>query len=254
MVIACPCAMGLATPTSIMVGTGRGAQLGVLIKNGAALEVAEKVNTVVFDKTGTLTYGRPELVDLELLHWPQGSDDLLALVASCEVGSEHPLAEAIVRAARERQLPLVEVETFAALPGRGIRAAIGSHRLLLGNLELMGEEKISGLDENVERLAGRLAESGKTALYLAVDGQMAAVLGIADRIKPEAVAVVGRLQKMGIAVHMLTGDHLVTARAIAAQAGIDKVIAQVLPDHKAEKIAEPAGGRRPGGDDRRRHQ
>ncbi|MDH3393478.1 MAG: heavy metal translocating P-type ATPase, partial [Desulfobulbaceae bacterium] len=124
MVIACPCAMGLATPTSIMVGTGRGAQLGVLIKNGAALEMAEKVDTVVFDKTGTLTHGRPELVDLELLQWSQGADDLLALVASCEVGSEHPLAEAIVRAARDRQLPLQEVETFEPLPGRGIRASI----------------------------------------------------------------------------------------------------------------------------------
>ena len=238
LVIACPCAMGLATPTSIMVGTGRGAQLGVLIKNGAALEMAEKVTAVVFDKTGTLTHGRPELVDFELLQWEQGQDALLALVASCEVGSEHPLAEAIVRAARERALPLTEVDSFAAIPGRGVRASLAGHALLLGNQELMGEERVGGLDADVERVADRLAEAGKTALYLAMDGRLAAILGIADRLKPEAPAVVARLRAMGIAVYMLTGDHLVTARAIAAQAGIDKIIAQVLPDHKAEKIAE----------------
>ncbi len=238
LVIACPCAMGLATPTSIMVGTGRGAQLGVLIKNGAALEMAEKVTTVVFDKTGTLTHGRPELVDFVVLRWEQGEDALLALVASCEVGSEHPLAEAIVRAARERALPLVAVESFAAIPGRGVRASLAGHALLLGNQELMREERVDGLDADVEGHAGRLAEAGKTALYLAMDGRMAAILGVADRIKPEAPAVVARLQAMGIAVCMLTGDHPATARAIAAQAGIDKVIAQVLPDHKAEKIAE----------------
>ena len=241
LVIACPCAMGLATPTSIMVGTGRGAQLGVLVKNGAALEMAEKVTTVVFDKTGTLTYGQPELVEFEPLHAEMSADELLALVASCEVGSEHPLAEAIVRSAREKGLALDEADMFDALPGWGIRAKVGGHDLVLGNLELMQEEKVGGLGEYVQSVSVRLAEDGKTALYLALDGKMAAMLGIADRIKPEARAVVEKLQTMGIIVYMLTGDHAVTARCIAAQAGIDKVIAQVLPDHKAQKIAELQG-------------
>ncbi len=241
LVIACPCAMGLATPTSIMVGAGRGAQLGVLIKNGAALEMAEKVTTVVFDKTGTLTHGRPELVDFEPLQTQPAADELLALVASCEVGSEHPLAEAIVRAAVAKNLFLAEVESFTALPGQGIRSRLAGHELLLGNLALMEEEGVAGLAEDVLGIAARFALSGKTALYLALDGRMAAMLGIADRLKPEARAVVGKLKEMGIAVYMLTGDHLVTAEAIAAQAGIDKVIAQVLPDHKAARIAELQG-------------
>lgn len=238
LVIACPCAMGLATPTSIMVGAGRGAQLGVLIKTGTALEMAEKINTVVFDKTGTLTYGRPDLVDFELLQPGVANDELLALVASCEVGSEHPLAEAIVRAAREKGLALVDADMFEALPGRGVKARVGGHDLLLGNLELMQDENISDINDDVERISNRLAEDGKTALYLAMDGRMAAMLGIADRIKPEARTVVERLHLIGITVYMLTGDHAVTAGFIAAQAGIDKVIAQVMPDHKAEKIAE----------------
>ncbi|MDH3360386.1 MAG: copper-translocating P-type ATPase, partial [Desulfobulbaceae bacterium] len=245
LVIACPCAMGLATPTSIMVGTGRGAQLGVLIKNGAALEMAEKITTVVFDKTGTLTYGQPELVDLEPLNGKLTANELLALVASSEVGSEHPLAEAIVRSAQEKDLALVEVEMFEALPGWGIKAKVAGHDLLLGNLSLMEDEKVAGLNEDVQRIASRFAEDGKTALYLALNGEMAAMLGIADRIKPEARMVVNRLQGMGIIVYMLTGDHEVTARSIAAQAGIDKVIAQVLPDHKAQKITQlqEQGGR-----------
>jgi len=245
LVIACPCAMGLATPTSIMVGTGRGAQLGVLIKSGGALEMAEKIEAVVFDKTGTLTHGRPELVDFESFHPSLSADDLLSLVAGAESSSEHPLAEAIVRGAREKSLLVGAPDSFVALPGRGIRARLDGHNLLLGNRELMGEENVAGLEERIDSLAAAMADQGKTALYVAVDGTMAGLLGIADRIKPEARETVARLRGMGLSVYMLTGDHGATARAIGVQAGISEVIAQVLPEHKAERIVQlQAGGRR----------
>jgi len=245
LVIACPCAMGLATPTSIMVGTGRGAQLGVLIKSGVALEMAEKIAVMVFDKTGTLTHGRPELTDFTPLDRAVPAHRLLALVAGVEANSEHPLAKAIVRAARHQELPLPEPEAFAALPGRGVRSRIEGQDLLLGNRELMVAEGVTGLDDEVDGLADALAAQGKTALFLALDGRLQALLGIADRIRPEARQIVARLQEMGIRVHMLTGDHERTARAIADQAVIRDVIARVLPDHKAEKIAAlQVGGRR----------
>jgi Cu+-exporting ATPase len=242
MVIACPCAMGLATPTSIMVGTGRGAQLGVLVKNGEALEMARKVETVVFDKTGTLTHGRPELTDLRNIS-PFSDDELLLLVASAETGSEHPLAEAVVQAARARGLQPAPPAVFTALPGQGIEAAIPvpqdsgrqPRRVLLGNLELMQEKGIVP-DAGSKAAADELAGAGKTVLYAAIDGGFAALLAIADKIKEEAAVTVNRLKEMGIEVVMLTGDHEKTARAVAAQAGITEVIARVLPDHKAEEI------------------
>lgn len=242
MVIACPCAMGLATPTSIMVGTGRGAQLGVLVKNGEALEMAQKVQTVVFDKTGTLTYGKPELTDLK--NFSRSSDDeLLALIASAERGSEHPLAEAIVQAARGKGLQPAEPLAFTALPGRGIAAAVhqesanGRHevQVLLGNIELLSEKGVA-VDSDARQTADGLAAAGKTALFVALDGRFSALLAIADRIKDEAAETVRRLQAMGVEVVMLTGDHEKTARAIARQAGITEVIAQVLPEHKADEI------------------
>ncbi|MCK4838085.1 MAG: copper-translocating P-type ATPase [Desulfobulbaceae bacterium] len=236
MVIACPCAMGLATPTSIMVGTGRGAQLGVLIKSGEALEKAQKIEAVVFDKTGTLTYGRPVLTDLILLS-DMGEDDCLSLVAGAENVSEHPLAKAIVEAAKGKDLSLPEAELFEAMPGRGITAKVAGRDLLLGNQELMAEKAVDGLG-NQEALAaaGRMAAQGKTSLYLAVDGALTALIVVADQIKPEAAATVAALLKMGVKSIMLTGDNEVTARAIAAQAGITEVIAQVMPEHKADKI------------------
>ncbi|MEW6288807.1 MAG: heavy metal translocating P-type ATPase [Thermodesulfobacteriota bacterium] len=242
LVIACPCAMGLATPTSIMVGTGRGAQLGVLVKNGEALEMAQKVQTVVFDKTGTLTYGKPELTDLK--NFSRSSDDeLLALIASAERGSEHPLAEAIVQAARGKGLQPAEPLAFTALPGRGIAAAVhqesgnGRHevQVLLGNIELLSEKGVA-VDSDARQTADGLAAAGKTALFVALDGRFSALLAIADRIKDEAAETVRRLQAMGVEVVMLTGDHEKTARAIARQAGITEVIAQVLPEHKADEI------------------
>jgi len=241
MVIACPCAMGLATPTSIMVGTGRGAQLGVLVKNGEALEMAQKVQTVVFDKTGTLTYGKPELTDLKNFSG-LSDDELLALIAGAESSSEHPLAEAIVQAAAEKGLPPAEPLSFTAIPGRGIAAVVreksGKGRempVLIGNSELLTETGIP-LDNGIRQAADELAEAGKTALFVALDGRFAALLAIADRIKEEAAETVRRLQELGVEVVMLTGDHEKTARAIARQAGISEVIAQVLPEHKADVI------------------
>jgi len=239
LVIACPCAMGLATPTSIMVGTGRGAQLGVLIKSGEALETARSVNGLVFDKTGTLTYGRPELTDLELIRSNGLSeDDVLALVAGAESVSEHPLAEAIVRQAKERNLRLVEPESFEAVPGKGIIARIQDHDLLLGNREFVLSQLNNGNSPEIAEKAAGYSAEGKTALYLALNGELTAILAIADRIKPETPKTIDRLKKMGIRVFMLTGDNETTARAIAAQAGIEEVIAEVLPDFKAEKVAE----------------
>ncbi|NTV13160.1 MAG: copper-translocating P-type ATPase [Desulfobulbaceae bacterium] len=239
MVIACPCAMGLATPTSIMVGTGRGAQLGVLIKSGAALEMAQKVVVVIFDKTGTLTFGKPVLTDLVVVAGQLAADQLLALVAAAETVSEHPLARAVVESAREKGLTLPPVEHFEAVPGRGIVARVAGQELLLGNLEFMQERNISesGGDE-VGKAAAQLAGQGKTALYLAVNGGLVALLAIADRIKPEVPATIKALQRMGIRPIMLTGDHALTAQAIAREAGISEVIAQVWPEHKAAKVAE----------------
>ncbi|MFO7605178.1 MAG: copper-translocating P-type ATPase [Desulfurivibrionaceae bacterium] len=238
MVIACPCAMGLATPTSIMVGTGRGAQLGVLIKSGAALETTQKIEAVVFDKTGTLTYGKPVLTDI-VMFADQDREECLAMVASAESVSEHPLARAIVDAAREKGYALKEPDRFEALVGRGIIAAIDNRELLLGNHELMADKGVAGLDKpEVAKGAAEMAGQGKTALYLAIDGTLTALVVIADKIKPEAAATVAALRKMGIRPIMLTGDNEVTARAIAAQAGISEVIAQVMPEHKADKIIE----------------
>jgi Cu+-exporting ATPase len=239
LVIACPCAMGLATPTSIMVGTGRGAQLGVLIKSGEALEMAHRVKTLVFDKTGTLTYGKPKLTDFHIVEGNGDTEDeILALVAGAESVSEHPLAEAIVLEAEARGLSFSEPDSFEAILGKGIQAQVEGRELLLGNREMMGTV-IKGVDNPlIETKAAEFAGAGKTALYLAIDNKLAAILAIADQIKTETPATISRLKKMGIKVYMLTGDNKITAKAIAAQAGIDQVIAEVLPDHKADKVAE----------------
>jgi len=239
LVIACPCAMGLATPTSIMVGTGRGAQLGVLIKSGEALEMAQGINVLVFDKTGTLTYGKPQLTDFEVLRETgMPEDDILALVAGAESVSEHPLAEAIVQEARARNLALKEPDAFEAIPGKGIKASLGDNDILLGNREFI-RARIENFDNpEIDSKAAEFAASGKTSLFLAVNGKMTALLAIADQIKPETPQTISRLEKMGIKIFMLTGDNETTAKAIAFQAGIEDVIAEVLPDFKAEKVAE----------------
>ncbi len=242
LVIACPCAMGLATPTAIMVGTGRGAEVGVLIKSAAALELLHKVNTVVFDKTGTLTVGRPAVTDIVTIGTAT-EDEVLALAAAAEQGSEHPLGEAIVARAKERGLALPPIGEFSTVPGQGIDAVATDGRVLLGNRTLMD---LRGIE--VESLAGRakaLAAEGKTAIYLAFAGRPLGLIAAADTLKPEAAAAVAALKGFGLTVMMLTGDNRLTAEAIARQAGVDRVLAQVLPEDKTREIQRlQADGRR----------
>jgi len=237
LIIACPCALGLATPTAIMVGTGRGAESGVLVKGGEALETAHKLNTIVLDKTGTITKGQPALTDVVTARNEDGAvgeDELLRLAASAEKGSEHPLGEAIVRGAEERQLQLAEVANFNAIAGHGIEAETGGRHLLLGNLKLMRDRKIA-LD-GIEEQAARLAGEGKTPMYAAVDGRFAGLLAVADEIKPESKDAIKQMQDMGLEVAMMTGDNERTAKAVAALVGITRVLAEVLPEGKAREI------------------
>lgn len=240
LVIACPCAMGLATPTSIMVGTGRGAQLGVLVKNGEALEMAQQVQTIVFDKTGTLTHGKPSLTDFLLFSDGYDKNALLSFVASAESSSEHPLAEALVNYAKKNKIPFSSPHSFQAIPGMGIESEVSDNQeictLLLGNITLMEDRGVTGLSLDVLSQAEALSADGKTAIYLAIKSRLQAILGVADHIKAETPATITRLRAMGIEVVMLTGDNEKTARAIAAQAGIDRVIAGVLPDLKAQEV------------------
>ena len=239
LVIACPCAMGLATPTSIMVGTGRGAQLGVLVKSGEVLEMAQKVSCVVFDKTGTLTIGRPEVTDIR----PLGDFDetkLLQLAAGAESHSEHPLAEAIISAAKKSGPAVPESQAFSATLGRGISATVqyggNAFFVLLGNSDFLLENRIEGVTEQVQKEASALSDQGKTVLFVAVDRVLAGLLAIADPLKAEAGKTIRDLEAMGIRVVMLTGDNEKTARAVASQVGIKRVVAGVLPDKKEEEV------------------
>ncbi len=239
LVIACPCAMGLATPTSIMVGTGRGAQLGVLVKSGAVLQRAEETDVVVFDKTGTLTHGKPVLTDCVPLIQAFDRDQVLALAASAEQNSEHPLAEALVKHAQEKGLKLRQPESFTAKQGQGIAATVDGSDLLLGNRRFLHDK---GIDtEAVRSTAAEWAAQGKTVLYCACNGKLAALFGVADTLKEEVPAVVSRMRRMNLRLIMLTGDQQATAAAIAKQAGIDEVIAEVLPTQKAEVIENLQG-------------
>src|SRR5213596_1678591 len=235
LIIACPCALGIATPAAIMVGTGKGAENGLLIKGGEYLEKAHRLTTVVFDKTGTLTKGTPSVTDV-LPFGRYTADELLRIAASAEKGSEHPLGQAIVRKAAERMAPLDEVEEFEAIPGRGIRAKVHGRSILLGNRALMADAGISTVPG--EGALARFEGEGKTAMLLAVDGQLAGLIAVADTLKDHAVEAIRALKDMGLEVAMLTGDNRRTAEAIARQAGIDRVIAEVLPAQKAEKIKE----------------
>jgi len=235
LIIACPCALGIATPAAIMVGTGKGAENGLLIKGGEYLEKAHKLRTVVFDKTGTLTRGAPSVTHIVPLG-PLTEEDILTLAASAEKGSEHPLGAAIVRAAAERGLGLEDPREFEAIPGRGIRAKAGGRSILLGNRALMSEAGIP--TDPAEEALQRLEADGKTGMLLAVDGQLAGIIAVADTLKEHAVEAIRALKAMGIEVLMLTGDNRRTAEAIARQAGVDHVIPEVLPGQKAEKIKE----------------
>ena len=234
LVIACPCALGLATPTAIMVGTGKGAENGVLIKSGDALETTHKIQTIVFDKTGTITEGKPVVTDILVADSALSEAELLTLAASAEQGSEHPLGEAIVGAAKERQLPLAEGSDFSAIPGHGIRVTVNERVLLLGNIKLMKEEAIE-LSTFVQQ-ADRLAEEGKTPMFVAKDGSFAGIIAVADTVKDSSQTAIARLHKMGIEAVMITGDNKRTAEAIARQVGIDRVLSEVLPEDKALEV------------------
>jgi len=235
IIIACPCALGIATPAAIMVGTGKGAENGLLIKGGEYLEKAHKLTTVVFDKTGTLTKGRPSVTDVVRVGG-LSDDEILRLAASAEKGSEHPLGEAIVRAAAERHLRLEDPTDFEAIPGQGVRARIGDRHVLLGNRTLMASAGIPA--HAAESVLESIEEQGKTAMILAVDGKVAGVIAVADTLKDHSGAAVRALKAMGIEVIMLTGDNRRTAEAIARQLGIDRVIAEVLPAQKVDVIKE----------------
>ena len=235
LIIACPCAMGLAVPTAVMVSTGRGAELGVLIKGGEALERAGKLTTVVLDKTGTVTEGRPTVTEIvRASASPMDDDTMLALVASLEGSSEHPLGDAIVRHATERRLGLVPAEGFASLTGRGVTGRVGDHEVAVGNEALM---KDLGIDASPLRAAAASAtEAAKTVVFAAIDGKLAGILAIADPIRPTSRAAIERLQALGLDVILLSGDNERTAAAVAREAGVARVIAEVLPEGKVAEI------------------
>ena len=240
LLIACPCAMGLATPTAIMVGTGKGAELGVLFRRGSALETLAKIDTVIMDKTGTLTLGRPQMTDFVVLDRAAvGADDLLSLVAAAEAKSEHPIAEAIVQAAEAKGLTLPEVEEFQAEPGYGIEAVVNGRKVQVGADRYMRRLGLSLAQ--AEGMADQFAADAKTPLYAAIDGKLAAVVAVADPLKEGSPAAVSALHALGLEVGMLTGDNRRTADAVAAQTGIERVLAEVLPDQKAAEIKRLQG-------------
>ena len=236
LVIACPCALGLATPTAIMVATGRGAQQGILFKNSQALEQAHSLEVIVLDKTGTLTLGEPSVTDIWVKDQKlkNGADRLLYLAASVEAGSEHPLGEAIVRAARERELQLAQPEEFEAQTGQGVVARVEGHRVTLGNAKMMKEGSVPL--EGLEAEAERLQSEAKTVVWMAVDGEALGLIGIADTLKPGSKEAVHQMHQLGLTVVMMTGDNAATASKIAEQVGIDRVLSEVLPGEKASQI------------------
>lgn len=234
LIIACPCALGLATPTAIMVGTGKGAENGILIKGAESLETAHKIDTIVFDKTGTITHGEPSLTDL-IVNEGLKEDEVLSLIASVETGSEHPLGEAIVRAAREKGLELVEPDDFEAIPGHGIAAKVLDKNVLIGNLRLMKSKNVEITDSMLSQ-ADSLADEGKTPMFISIEGKAAGIVAVADTVKETSLKAIKYLKKMGIEVIMLTGDNRRTAEAVGRQVGIDRVLSEVLPEHKAQEV------------------
>ena len=226
MIIACPCALGLATPTAIMVGTGKGAEMGILIKSGEALEQVKKLDTIIFDKTGTLTFGKPEVADVLLSPTAvMDADHLLILAGSLEKQSEHPLAQSVVLEAKKRNLRLETVTDFEALPGFGVQGKIKNKNVFLGNIKLMQEQKIdfSSMSDELGKLAGQ----GKTPMLLSVDGKVEGLITTTDKLKPYAKECIYRLKRMGLKVMMVTGDNQITAKAVARQLDIDDVVAEV---------------------------
>jgi P-type Cu2+ transporter len=235
IVIACPDALALATPTAITVGVGQGARGGVLFKNATALESTAGVDTVVFDKTGTLTEGKPAVTDLEPVS-SSNADELLRYAASADQPSQHPLAEAIVRAAKEKNLNVITPQTFDSVPGHGVVAAVEGKKVLIGNKKLMDKEKVNVGE--LESKVSQLASEGKTAMYVALDGKALGVIAVADTIRDSARKAIESLHNLGIKTVMLTGDNKRTAEAVAKQLKIDDVIAEVLPEDKASHIEQ----------------
>jgi Cu+-exporting ATPase len=233
LVIACPCALGLATPTAIMVGTGKGAENGILIKGGAALETTHKITTIVFDKTGTITEGKPEVTDIITTNGTQ-RERLLQIAASGEKGSEHPLGEAIVRGAEKEGLEIIKVDEFEAIPGHGIEVVIDGFNVLIGNKKLMDDRNISL--EELKVKSDQLASEGKTPMYVAMENHLAGIIAVADVVKVSSAKAIQKLQAMGIEVAMITGDNRKTAEAIAKQVGINRVLAEVLPQDKSNEV------------------
>ncbi|MFC1991423.1 heavy metal translocating P-type ATPase [Chloroflexota bacterium] len=233
LIIACPCALGLATPTAIMVGTGKGAENGVLIRSGEALETAHKIKVIILDKTGTLTQGKPVVTDIATTPG-FGEEELLLMAASAERGSEHPLGESIVNAAREKNLVLSDATEFNAIPGHGIEATVNGRKMLLGNLKLMQERGLS-LDD-LEGKAIQFSNEGKTPMFLGIDGKTAGIIAVADTLKLGSKEAVRELHRLGLEVVMLTGDNQRTAEAIAREVGIDRALAEVLPEHKSQEV------------------
>ena len=232
LVIACPCALGLATPTAIMVGTGKGAELGVLIKSGVALESSYKIETIVFDKTGTITEGKPRVTDI-ITAGNNKEDRILQIAATAEKGSEHPLGEAIVKEASDRGVSLLKAEEFYAIPGHGIEVTLEGDKILLGNEKLMRDKKI---DVALKNEAVTLAGEGKTPMFIAINNKLEGIIAVADVVKENSKKAIEKLHDMGIKVAMITGDNKKTAEAIAGQVGIDIVLAEVLPEDKANEV------------------
>lgn len=235
LIIACPCALGLATPMGLMVGIGKGAEHGILIRSGEALQTAHSLNTVVLDKTGTITKGKPELTDVVISDQSSvNSDQLLKLAASVEKVSEHPLAQAIVEGAQARKLELAEAKDFEAIPGHGVSAKVDGRNVLIGNLKLMNRDNIAL--GSLEEKSKSLADDGKTPMFIALDGRAAGIIAVADTVKEDSAEAIALLQKMGIEVVMITGDNRRTAEAIARKVGITRVLAEVLPEEKANNV------------------
>src|SRR5215210_4580039 len=236
IIIACPCALGIATPAALMIGTGKGAENGILFKGGEYLEVAKKVRTVVFDKTGTLTNGRPEVTDIIALSSDIGEQELLRLAAIAEAGSEHPLGQAVIKKAKDRGLIVNNPESFKAIPGHGLKAGYAGHTILIGNTKLMADNRIGLMEQSVDSIMTELQKEGKTATFVSIDGKLSGMIAMADTVKEHAYEAIVSLQNLGIEVIMLTGDNERTSKAIASKLGIEKVIPQVLPDQKEEVI------------------
>ena len=235
LIIACPCALGLATPMSLMVGIGKGAENGILIRSGEALQTAQSIKTVVLDKTGTITKGKPELTDIIIEQYSSiGTDELLKLAASVETVSEHPLAEAIIEGAKAKGLSLGKPEAFEAVPGHGVIAIVNGRQVVLGNFKMMQRQNVNL--GNLETQSDTLANNGKTPMFIAVDGQAAGIIAVADTVKEDSKEAIAALHQMGIEVVMITGDNRRTAEAIARQVGVDRVLAEVLPEDKAHNV------------------